>query len=66
MLKPQVIPQKFVFDEGSTIYAINNKNEKLEYPMFKITIETDAYMTDKNKLREKLQTIFEEVLEYFG
>lgn len=65
MIKPQVTPQKFVFGKGETVYARNGNNEQIEFPSFRVTIETDAYMTDKKKLREKLQSIFEEVLEYF-
>lgn len=63
--KPQVTPQKFVFDQGESLQLKNGNNELVELPMFKVTIETDAYMTDKKILKEKLQSIFEEVLEYF-
>lgn len=41
------------------------KPQGIEFPGLKVTIEIDAYRTNKIDLKKKLQSIFEEVLEYF-
>ncbi len=65
MTKTQVIPQKFVFaEEGMTLYSNKPENE-IEFPGLKVTVEIDAYKTNKHVLKEKLESIFEEVLGYF-
>lgn len=44
----------------------NNKSEnEIEFPGIKVTVEIDAYKTNKHVLKEKLEYIFEEVLGYF-
>ncbi|WP_368273453.1 hypothetical protein [Enterocloster bolteae] len=65
MAKPQVTPQKFVFAEEGTIIQSNKPEIDIEFPGLKVTIEIDAYRTNKIDLKNKLQSIFEEVLEYF-
>lgn len=65
MSKPQVTPQKFVFAEEGTILYSNKPENEIEFPGLKVTVEIDAYKTNKNDLKEKLKSIFEEVLEYF-
>jgi len=65
MTKPQVTPQKFVFAEEGTIIQSNKPENDIEFPGLKVTVEIDAYKTDKHVLKEKLESIFEEVLGYF-
>lgn len=65
MSKPQVTPQKFVFAEEGTVLCSNRPENDIEFPGLKVTVEIDAFKTNKNDLKEKLQSIFEEVLEYF-
>lgn len=65
MTKSQVIPQKFVFTEEGTILYSNKSENEIEFPGLKVTVEIDAYKTNKSVLKLKLQSIFEEVLEYF-
>ena len=65
MTKTQVIPQKFVFaEEGMTLHSNKPENE-IEFPGLKVTVEIDAYKTNKHVLNETLESIFEEVLGYF-
>lgn len=61
----KVMPQKFVFDEEGAFLHSNNPKQTIEYPGLKVTVEIDAYKTDKKALQGKLQSIFEEVLAYF-
>lgn len=65
MTKPQVTPQKFVFAEEGTILQSNKPENDVEFPGLKVTVEIDAYKTNKKILKNKLGSIFEEVLEYF-
>ena len=65
MTKTQVIPQKFVFDEEGMTLRNNKPENEIEFPGFKVTVEIDAYKTNKHVLKEKLESIFEEVLGYF-
>ena len=65
MTKTQVIPQKFVFDEEGMTLRTNKPENEIEFPGLKVTVEIDAYKTDKHVLKEKLESNFEEVLGYF-
>ena len=65
MAKPQVTPQKFVFAEEGTIIQSNKPENEIEFPGLKVTVEIDAYKTDKHVLKEKLESIFQETLGYF-
>ena len=47
-----------------TLHSNKPENE-IEFPGLKVTVEIDAYKTNKHVLKEKLESIFEEVLGYF-
>ena len=65
MTKTHVIPQKFVFDEEGMTLRNNKPENEIEFPGLKVTVEIDAYKTDKHVLKEKLESIFQETLGYF-
>lgn len=61
MTNLKIVPQKFSFEKPT---ITNGKGETTSYGM-NVTIETDEFKSDKEKIKKDLTSIFAEVLEYF-
>ena len=56
-----IIPQKFSFEKPT---ITNGKGETISSGI-SVTIDIDAFKTDKAEIKKDLTSIFAEVLEYF-
>lgn len=61
MTNLKIIPQKFSFEKPA---ITNGKGEIISHGI-NISIEIDAFKTDKEQIKKDLASIFAEVLEYF-
>lgn len=61
MANPKIIPKKFSFEKPT----ITNDNGKIISHGISVTIDIDAFKTDKTEIKKDLTAIFAEVLEYF-
>lgn len=61
MTNPKIIPQKFSFEKPT---LVNATGEVISHGIT-VTIDIDAFKTDRIEIKKDLTAIFAEVLEYF-